>query len=376
MPELFIDANEFGKPEGMEEPNGNQNNNPDGSNPNENNSDGNNSEGNKPDGNNPDKNNLEGNKLDGNNLDGNNSDGNKPDGNNPDGNKKDGELLLQSIWDDIANNDENFDLETVNRENEVESLENYYKEKYNVPDHPAIQEVVELAKKDPEFDPVKYYQEKASYESLSQKSDDDLISEMLYKKYGKYSEENTDGLTEEDVKEHIQGMNKIQKKEQANSYRDILNQEKERTKQDYIEKQTKEKQEKFKEYREKSNSDIIKKLDTDFENIKKINNIAGLEFGETEHLDTFQKFKDDLTINEDGKTGFVEKLYNMTNEDLYKLYVFMSVGDEGFKENFSNLKNKTKEQILNSMDINPDTGGGSSSQESGDVDVHELSKPD
>ena len=201
-----------------------------------------------------------------------------------------------------------------------------------------------------------------------------LMQEYLYKTYGKYDEKtNPDGLTEQDVKDHLSKMGKIER----------LNFEKEAAK--HFEGNKSAKMEEYLTERQAKNTKAFEDsvaamqsiADKGIEISAKIKDIQGVEVSQTE-LAEFNKVYPDLVKprKESGLAPILEILYEMDPDELYK-FTFMLTKKEGyFKDQISEKINEVKTGLKKKLKLTPRESKGASEEGLKEIDPFLLTQPE
>lgn len=286
--------------------------------------------------------------------------------------------VASPIWG-VLKTDEGFTMpEGLTAENEQELIKPFLAKKFgfdNQPElHPLAKQIQEMASTNPNLtinDLVNEVSEQ--FVDASKMSADEKISFDLYARYGIYdAEKNPDGLTEDDIKEHIAKLTKIEKQEAAKVIEQNINEYNKKLTDEYKEQN----QQKFAEQYEgivKQTKDAVSKLKID---LSKVDTVFGVPVSQEQHAQYLEEFE--RIVIPDKATG-TRGLDDILSNDmlLYKAYLIMAkFGEEKVIEIMTKGRENAKEEILKKLGLTPNfTGSQAREYTSGkDVDYDEAGK--
>jgi hypothetical protein len=258
------------------------------------------------------------------------------------------------IWDVFKSNAEFKLPEGLNKDNESELLEAQLKAKYgssNEDLHPLAKQINELAKQNPNLsinDLVNDVQ--SDFIDISKMSVEERISFHLKNIYGDYDEENNkDGMTDDDIKEYIGKLTKVEKNELSRQIEESVNAYNQKIIADYEEKQ----KESF-----AANYDKViaenEKFVTEIKNkISSVDKIFGIPVSQEDHEAYLEEFKQFITPNKE--TG-IRNIDLVLSDDvnLYKIFVALVKNGEGkVLETITKGRESTKEELFKKLGISP-----------------------
>lgn len=268
------------------------------------------------------------------------------------------EFTPSKDWD-LVKDIEGFEMPSdLNADNEQELLKGYIAKKYDIttPElHPLAKQIQDMAAINPNITISDLVNDISSqYVDASNMTDDQVIAFDLFAQYGMYDETNNpDGITQEDVEEHISKLGKIEKNRLAKSIRSNI--------EEYNNSLTKRYEEANKAEQEKMYNkvvDEITKLHSKLEvDLAKVNSIYGIEVKPEDHKLYLEEFKK-LTIpdKETYKRGIDEILSN--DVMLYKLFVLATkFGEEKVIEQITKGRESGKEELMKKLKITPHVSG-------------------
>lgn len=267
--------------------------------------------------------------------------------------------VASPMWD-ILKSDEGFVMpEGITSENEQELLRTHIAKKFGFdrgPElHPLARQVQEMAATNPNItisDIVNTVSEQ--YVDASRMSVDDKITFDLFARYGEYdAEKNPDGLTEEDIKEHISKMTKIEKQEAANIIERNINEYNSKLLEEYRQQN----QQKYEERYENDVKHIKGAVDKLRIELSKVDSIYGVPVNQEQHKQWLEEFERIVTPDKaTGARGLDEILSN--DILLYKTYVIMAkFGEDKVIEIMTKGRESAKEELLKKFEITPNFTG-------------------
>jgi len=286
--------------------------------------------------------------------------------------------VASPMWD-VLKSDEGFTMpEEITAENEQELLKTYVAKKFGFDTqpqlHPLAKQVQDMAAANPSItinDIVNTVSEQ--YVDPSKMSVDEKITFDLFARYGVYdAEKNPDGLSDEDVAEHIAKMTKIEKQEAAKIIEKNIS--------DYNNRLTEEyKQQNLEQYQKQYEQDVVQ-IKTAVSKLKnelsKVDSIYGVPVSQEQHNQWLEEFERIVTPD---KTTGERGLDSILSNDilLYKTYVIMAkFGEEKVIEIMTKGRESAKEELLKKFEITPNfTGNNTREYTSGkNVDYAEAAK--
>lgn len=277
--------------------------------------------------------------------------------------KKSPETFTASpIWN-VLKADEGFTMpEGITAENEQELIKPLLAKKFGFdvqPElHPLAKQIQDMASTNPNLtinDLVNEVSEQ--FVDASKMTTDQKISFDLFARYGVYdAEKNPDGLTDEDVAEHIAKLTKIEKQEAAKIIEQNIN--------EYNKKLTDEYQEKNKALFEKEYEGIVTKTKEHISKLKielsKVDSIFGVPVNQEQHAKYLEEFERIVTPD---KTTRERVLDDILSNDmlLYKVFVAMvKNGEDKVIEMMTKSRENAKEELFKKLEITPSFSSGNS----------------
>lgn len=277
-------------------------------------------------------------------------------------NKKPEAFTESPIWN-VFKADEGFVMpENMTAENEQELMKPFIAKKFGFeaqPElHPLAKQIQDMAATNPNLtinDLVNEVTEQ--FVDASKMTVDEKISFDLYARYGVYDEEkNPDGLTEDDIKEHIAKLTKIEKQEAAKIIEQNIN--------EYNKKLTDDYQEKNKEIFEKEYENIVAKTKEHISKLKidlsKVDSVFGVPVNQELHSKYLEEFERIVIPDKaTGQRGLDEILSN--DILLYKAWLIMTkFGEDKVIEMITKGRENAKEELLKKLEITPSFSSGNS----------------
>lgn len=286
--------------------------------------------------------------------------------------------VASPIWD-VLKSDEGFVMpEGLTAENEQELIKPYLANKYGFdkqPElHPLAKQIQDMTITNPNLtinDLVNTVSEQ--FVDASKMSVDEKISFDLYARYGMYdAEKNPDGLTEDDVTEHINKLTKIEKQETSAIIEQNINEYNKKLTDDY--KQTQQAQ--FEQQYDgivKQTKSAVSQLKID---LSKVDSVFGVPVSQEQHAKYLEEFERVVTPD---KTTGERGLDSILSNDmlLYKAYLIMAKFGEGkVIEIMTKGRESAKEELFKKLEITPSFSGGNTREYVGskDVDYAEAAK--
>lgn len=284
-------------------------------------------------------------------------------------------------WD-LVKTIEGFEMpKDISAENEKELLKPWIAKKYEIQTtepvlHPLAKQIQDMANENPDITINDLVNDvSAQYVDSSKMSLDQKIEFDLYARYGRHdAQQNPDGLSEEDVREYIEKMTKIQKSEAGKA----IDQNIEEYNKSLTEQFQKDRQEKY----EANYENITKALDTAFgtlrQNLSKVESVYGIPVSQEDHDNYMEEFKK-LSVP-DKATG-ERGLDAILSDDvtLYKMFLLATkFGEDKVIELITKGREASKEEILKKLKLTP-TFKGSQQRDTGHTDfaseIDALSRP-
>lgn len=295
------------------------------------------------------------------------------------GDDKSTETHVESpIWD-ILKSDEGFVMpDEITSENEQELLKTFIAKKFGFDKqqelHPLAKQIQEMSASNPNLtinDLVNTVSEQ--YVDAKKMTADQKISFDLYARYGVYdAEKNPDGLTDDDVAEHIAKLTKVEKQEAAKIIEQNIENYNKKLTDEYKEKQQ---QQFLAQYDDivKQTKEAVSKLKIE---LSKVESIYGVPVSQEDHTKWLEEFERIVTPD---KTTGERGLDNILSNDvlLYKTYVIMAkFGEDKVIEMMTKGRESAKEEVFKRLGITPNFSGGNAREYTGgkDVDYAEAAK--
>ena len=261
-------------------------------------------------------------------------------------------------WD-IVKDLEGFEMpKNITADNEKELLKPFIAKKYGIVEpelHPLAKQIQEMAIENPDITINDLVDTVSSqYVDASKMSIDQKIEFDLYARYGKYDETNNpDGLTEDDVKQYIEKLTKVEKNNLAKQI------------EANIEEYNKSLTEQFKADRQKQfetqYDSIIENLNKAYTklelDVSKIENVYGIPVNQEDHKAYLEEFKKLTTPDKStGLRGIDEILSN--DITLYKMFLLATkFGEDKVMELITKGKESGKEELMKKLKITPSVTG-------------------
>lgn len=284
------------------------------------------------------------------------------------------------IWDMFKSNAEFKLPDGLNKDNESELLEAQLKAKYGASNedlHPLAKQINELAKQNPNLtinDLVNDVQ--SDFIDISKMSTEERISFHLKASYGEYDEEtNKDGMTDDDIKEYINKLTKVEKNELAKQIEESVNAYNQKIIADYETKQ----KESFAANYDKviaENEKFVTEIKT---KISSVDKIFGIPVSQEDHETYLEEFRQFITPNKE--TG-IRNIDLVLSDDvnLYKIFVALVKNGEGkVLETITKGRESTKEELFKKLGISPNFSSSrdkSDRMDDAESIAHALSQPE
>lgn len=211
-----------------------------------------------------------------------------------------------------------------------------------------------LASRQPDFDKEKYIAEKNKRETLFSMNDRDFYETYLKANYLK-TEDNPDGLTEEELAEELTKMSPLQLKTTTTQLRQELRQ--------YFDKEKEARKMAKINYAEFNNKELETLGSQTIERNKDKMEYFGIPLKENEKKEVDEAYKEWIKVKENGKSLLQEHLEN--DDVLYQVVALLHKGETGVKGKLTEIKESVKESIIKRLGLEPlDTGGGNASSRS------------
>jgi hypothetical protein len=250
----------------------------------------------------------------------------------------------------------------------AEIAQNKYKESL-----PPLTRFVLEHSNDPTFDEKEFA--KKIIGQANELTPEQKLNEYLYEKYGgKYDEkENPSGLTEQDVKEYLDGKTKIEIKELMRAAEDNFSKKKGEALSEYEKYLVAE--------NEKYLNSIIEEQERNakriLESTKNINSIYGITLSKEEQQEFNNVFPTLITPSkETGIAPLLEMIYSMNDEQLYKLAYTLYAKENLLSEKIAEKINSSKKKIIEKVEGSTTRKTYVSDSGSGGVNVQKLITPE
>lgn len=261
-----------------------------------------------------------------------------------------------TLWDYVKDVEGFVMPEGITKDNENELLKPFVSKKLGWADstqqevviHPYAKKVLSIIEQRPEATLTDIAKELGSeIIDISKMGVNELIRMDILDSYGVKSDTNPDGFTEEEIDESIEGMNALQKRQNA----DLIRQKyelKNKAKQDEYENISKQAfEEQLNNYLEDLNK-VETKL---FAEMNNVSDIYGIKISQTDLKDYISEFKDFMTP--DTTTGIRKWDTWLSNDQTaFKLFVMSVMKGEGtIKELITQEREAGKEDILQRLGL-------------------------
>lgn len=284
-------------------------------------------------------------------------------------------------WD-LVKDIEGFEMpKDINAENEKELLKPFIAKKYGIETsatelHPLARQIQDMAKENPDItinDLVNTVSQQ--YVDASKLSVDQKIEFHLLNRYGRYDEtDNPEGLTDDDIKEHISKLTKVEKNDLAKNIEKYIEEYNKSLTEDFKANQQKQFEAKYDTIIETLNKHYSK-LEQDLSTVE---NVYGIPVNQDEHKVYLEEFKKLTTPDKaTGLRGIDEILSN--DVTLYKMFLLATkFGEDKVIEMITKGRESGKEELMKKLKITPtSTGTRSREQEpnSREAEIALLSRP-
>ena len=262
------------------------------------------------------------------------------------------------MWE-VFKSEEGFVMpESITAENELELLKPFIEKKFGFETptlHPLAKQIQELSIQNPNITINDIVNDMSSrYIDSSQMSTDDLIRFDLLARHGEYDEQkNKDGFTEDDIKEYIAKMTKVEKLEAARNIKSGIDIYNESIKEEY------DKELELK--REEQLTTIISNVKNGVSALQKevvnLNTVFGVPVNQEQHKVYLEEFEKALTPD---KTTGIRQIDEILSNDmlLYKMYLtLVKNGEEKVMEYITKGKETAKEELFKKLEITPLSSG-------------------
>ena len=307
---------------------------------------------------------------------------------NPDSGDEGGnEFKPSPMWDYVKtklpeDKREEFKLpEDINAENEQEYIDKYLSDVYSSDSkmdlHPLADEIQRRVQADPNFNPAEWVKEQYRNVDINNISDKELIKERYLNEIGLKSDDNPDGITEEEIDSEIEKMNLLDRKAMAKKLREAKAQEiQSKYSTDGYKKLTEEElSKKIKEYKSQVDDFISKRFAEDRENPEDSRKFAGIDLGEAKYQEFKDVFKEMLIPNDNGVIPIRAKLEEVLLDDnkLEEFAKYLHFKDEIGKA-VTKARNEGKLIALDLLDDTERKPAGSQRDTAGFSDDEELNR--
>lgn len=203
---------------------------------------------------------------------------------------------------------------------------------------------------------------------------DEVISTYMYETYGKYdAENNPDGITDEDIKQELDKMTKIERKELERKAREFIAENKGKSLNEYASKLDALQKQQF--------QNIIESQKKNAERIvngsSKVNEVFGITMTDDEKKAFNEVFPSMIIPREDtGMAPLLEMIYSLDDEGLYKLTYALWATEDKFKKYISTIKSGTKKKIMEMLNTPKSRSANGTNEKLDEVDVSKLKIPE
>jgi hypothetical protein len=273
-------------------------------------------------------------------------------------------FIPSPVWKYIKAKEGNTFVEPtdLNKDNEQEKIDTYFTGKYKTVEKQQVNInplALDLhnASTQEGFDLTQWTQSKLGDTVVLGKTDEEVIRYDLVKTHGLFDEtKNPGGLKEDDIKSYVDGLNTIQKKQEARRIRESIKQQQTSSQQQIQVQNQKLVEDGVKKMSDERNV-MLNKL---FVDTRKIKEIAGLPLSQTQHEAFEPVFRELITPPSIDKDAPINELLS-NNETLYRLaYMLLKQGE--FKAYHTDLKEKVKQEIWDKLELNPEIQEGTPGQ--------------
>ena len=261
-------------------------------------------------------------------------------------------------WD-LVKDIEGFEMpKDITADNEKELLKPFIAKKYGIEEsnlHPLAKQIQEMALENPNLTINDIVNDVSSqYVDATKMSIDEKIEFDLYARYGRYDEtKNPEGLTDDDIKEYVSKLTKIEK----NNLAKIIESQIEEYNNSLTEEFTKSQQQRFEAQYDTLVESLNKhytKLEAD---VAKIESVYGVPVNQEEHKAYLEEFKKLTTPDKaTGMRGIDEILSN--DVTLYKMFLLATkFGEDKVIELITKGRESGKEELMKKLKITPSVTG-------------------
>jgi hypothetical protein len=261
------------------------------------------------------------------------------------------------MWDYFTS-DEGFKLpDGITKDNEKQLLEQQLKTKYGTKPtlHPLAQQIQDMSEKNPNIDIndlIGGVQQ--DFIDLKGKTVDEKIAIHLYSHYGQYDEkENPEGLTDDDIKDYISKLNKIERTELAKQIEDNVKKYNDELLKSYDEKRKSEFLANYDKTVELNNK-FVSEIETKISNV---NSLFGISVSPEDKKAFIEEFRSFITPDKETMERPIDKLLS-DDVTLFKLFVIAAkFGEEKVIEHITKGKESAKEEIFRKLKLTPEFSG-------------------
>lgn len=286
------------------------------------------------------------------------------------------------MWD-VFKSEEGFVMpEAITAENELELLKPFVEKKFGFEAptlHPLAKQIQELSIQNPNITINDIVNDMSSrYIDSTQMDADDLIRFDLLARHGAFDEElNKNGFTEDDIKEYIAKMTKVEKLEASRNIKSGIDSYNESIKAEYDKE--------LEVKREEQMNTIIQNVKTGVSALQKdvvnLNSVFGVPVNQEQHKVYLEEFEKALTPD---KTTGLRQIDEILSNDmlLYKMYLtLVKHGEEKVMEYITKGKETAKEELFKKLEITPiSTGSNKTNYQGKEINFAEaasaLSSPE
>ena len=248
--------------------------------------------------------------------------------------------------------------EDLTAENEKDLLKSFIAKKYDIKSeelHPLARQIQDMANDNPDITINDLVEDVSNrYVDASKMTTEEKIAFDLYARYGAYDEtENKDGLTDEDIKEYISKLTKIEKNNLSKQIESNIEEYNKSLQSEFLETRQKQYEERYDE--------IVKQLDKHFDklsvDVSNIDKVYGIPVNQEEHKIFLEEFKKLVTPDKaTGQRGIDDILSN--DVTLYKMFLLATkFGEDKVIELITQGREAGKKELMEKLKITPTVTG-------------------
>jgi hypothetical protein len=187
-------------------------------------------------------------------------------------------------------------------------------------------------------------------------SDEEKLTEYYAKKYGLKSDDNPNGITEDDIKEHIDNLKGIEKKKEVIEAERFLKELQENRAKELLQKQEEEYNKQMKQLEEQRR----KETDELFNNLEDDVDVFGIKVSKADMQDFRKDFE--VLVTPDEKTGDAPILEMLRSNDILLKVAYLLKNQDIAKKALTQVKTQTKKEIEEKLDMTPREQSGQAPQ--------------